>query len=93
MLFPLLSVQDIAAPDGCEEGNVRLVGGANLYEGRLEVCVNRVWGTVCDAEWGAEGTNVVCEQLSRQQGQYKQGVYYTGSWLGGHRLVVWGVIS
>ena len=50
-------------------GDVRLVGGANIFEGRLEVCVNEVWGTVCDAEWGSDGTDVVCAQVLQQESQ------------------------
>ena len=53
----------------CETGSVRLVGGASPLEGRLEVCVNGVWGTVCDAEWGSEGTDVVCAQVLQQGAQ------------------------
>ena len=64
----MLAARDIEA-DECETGNVRLVGGASPLEGRLEVCVNEVWGTVCDAEWGADGTDVVCAQLLQQEGQ------------------------
>ena len=47
----------------CNDGDVRLVGGRSDNEGRVEVCVNSAWGTVCDSSWGTQETNVVCGQL------------------------------
>jgi len=41
---------------------VRLVGSTNAYEGRVEVCINQAWGTVCDDAWGTADATVVCRQ-------------------------------
>ena len=47
----------------CVTGDVRLVGGSNPLEGRLEVCFFNQWGTICSGSWGQNEAGVVCGQL------------------------------
>ena len=47
----------------CSHGEVWLVNGSVPNEGRIEVCVDSVWGTVCDMGWGLDDAKVVCRQL------------------------------
>ena len=48
---------------GCTHGDIRLAGGNTTAEGRVELCFNRTWGTVCDDDWDTSNAQVVCRQL------------------------------
>ena len=60
----------------CSDGDSRLVGGSVENEGRVEICINRVWGSVCGSSssyyyyssyWGVTDARVVCRQLGYQE--------------------------
>ncbi len=61
----------------CTDGDIRLVAGSSELEGRVEVCVDGVWGTVCSDLWGAEESSVACRQLGFSQTGKASHYYYT----------------
>ena len=58
---------NITEPVSCQTGDIRLIGGNEHYKGRLEVCINQVWGTVCSRSWDSVDTKVACRQLGHQE--------------------------
>ena len=47
----------------CATGQLQLAGSNVKHEGRVEICINNLWGTVCDDFWGSADAVVVCRQL------------------------------
>ena len=51
------------------EGAVRLVDGIVPYRGRVEICINGKWSTICSRyRWDNSDAAVVCRQLGYPNG-------------------------
>ena len=61
MLYRSLLFRDLA----CSNGEIRLAGGTSVTNGRVEICRNQQWGTICGGTmtWEAADASVVCRQL------------------------------
>jgi len=51
----------------CSDGDVRLVDGTALNDGRVEICFNNAWGTICNSGFDRLDAGVICQQLGFSQ--------------------------
>ena len=63
----------------CEDGEVRLYEGETEWEGRLEMCYNRRWGTVSSEGWTDINTQVVCNDFGYDVSGKKKFIHITFS--------------
>ena len=61
-IFVYFSI-DPAPNKTCNDGDIRLSNGATDNEGRVEICFNEVWGSICDDSWDRREVSVVCREL------------------------------
>ena len=47
----------------CNNHAIRLADGTSEFNGRVEVCIEEEWGTVCDDFWDDDDATVVCRHL------------------------------
>lgn len=52
----------IVVGTSCVEGALRLRDGDST-QGRVEICIGNIWGTVCDNFWREDDAQVACRQL------------------------------
>lgn len=81
LYFVLLTLIDISTIAGnCTDGTLRLADGVDdpimdTTEGRLELCLNNAWGTICDNAFGIPDAQVACNQLVGYQKEGKISIF------------------
>ncbi|XP_052777286.1 uncharacterized protein LOC128214704 isoform X2 [Mya arenaria] len=61
-VLPLLSF--LVTVDGLAISNVRLEEGSGRYEGRVEVSIAGIWGTICEDGFDMNDAKVICRMLN-----------------------------
>ncbi|CAI8021376.1 Galectin-3-binding protein [Geodia barretti] len=63
----LVQIVVVTGQQCSEEGVVRLADGVSAegvgVYGRVEICINQQWGTVCDGGWDVAEARIACSQL------------------------------
>ena len=59
--------------------DIRLINGTFENQGRLEVQVYGLWGTVCHDSWGVQESNVACKQLGYSKALFAHSIILSDS--------------
>ena len=48
--------------EGCVNGSLRLIGGNTMLEGILQICIDGIWGVICDYP-NTKEMRIACAQM------------------------------
>ena len=63
VLYFILTVVMSVQNDHCSDYDIKLVDGPSANEGKVLICINRVWGTLCSNNINSTDAAVICRQL------------------------------
>lgn len=78
-LLAVISIAWCQSGASCNAADLRLVGGASSFSGRLEICLDGVWGTVCSNGWDGVDASIACRQLRANATTLVTNIYYDGA--------------
>ena len=50
----------------CSDNEVRLQGGATATQGRVEICRENIWTSVCAQDWDTDYAELICSELGHR---------------------------
>ena len=63
VLLARIRIYTLHTTADCEEGDVRLQDGTDPSNGRVEVCHDGIWSSLCSDRWNLSDARVLCKQL------------------------------
>lgn len=56
----------------CNKTEVRLVDGLTPNDGKVEICRDGLWGSLCNDKWDHREAAVVCRQLGYNGSEFER---------------------
>ena len=63
ILVSFLNLILVLSHSACTDGQILLLNGSTPMEGRVEMCYNNTYGSICDDKWDVLDARVVCRKL------------------------------
>ncbi len=62
----------------CSFGDIRLVGGPDQYSGKVELCVDNVYTSICDSNIAVSEAEVVCREIfGNNKSMFPKSIYFS----------------
>ena len=73
--FHNVCIYNISVTQYYQYGDISIVGGPHQWEGRVEIYLSGIWGTITDSDWTNEDAAVVCRKLGYITQGHKKIIY------------------
>ena len=63
ILVDIINITSFLIIGPCTDFSTRITGTSVPYIGRVEICIDQQWTTLCQSDWGINEAKVVCKEL------------------------------